>query len=220
MSSFGIKVPDGELVDTSNAANIAENLGFPVILKLNSSEIAHKTEVGAVSMGLNNKNDVEQALKQIQSSVNKALPELAAGNFLIEKMLPTPIAELMVNIRRDSQFGLVMTLSSGGILVEILADAITLILPANEAEILNALNALKLSKLFTGFRGSSGVNIQMLVDCIQRLIDYVVDNQYRIAEIEINPLFVYTDEVYAVDVLTHVYHSDVDEITPSTTKHN
>ncbi len=220
MTSAGINVPQGELVDVSNAATIAENIGFPVILKLNSSAIAHKTEVGAVSIGLNNKNDVENALKQIQRNVNKALPELAIGNFLIEKMLPTPIAELMVNIRRDTQFGLVMTLSSGGILVEILADAITLILPANEAEILNALNALKLSKLFNGFRGSTDVNQKVLVACIKRLIDYVVENQYRIAEIEINPLFIYTNEVYAVDVLIHIYHSGVDQITPSTTKHN
>jgi succinyl-CoA synthetase beta subunit len=143
----------------------------------------------------------------MQIDVGNADPTLSTDRFLVEKMQPKPLAELMVNIRQDSQFGMVMTLSSGGILIELLEDAVTVILPAFESEILNAINQLKISTILNGYRGSQAVNKTALVNDVKRIIDYAIKNKNRIAEIEINPLFVYSNESYAVDVLMQLYQS-------------
>lgn len=216
LEAAGIKVPQGKLTDATCAAELAQTIGFPVVVKLNSASIAHKTEIGAVATGLNDKHELDKAVRQMQCNVTKAKPGLGTDTFLVERMLPKPVAELMVNIRRDSQFGLVMTLSSGGILVELFEDAITLILPVHEVEIMNALDRLKLSRMLNGYRGKEPANKQLLVASIKRLIDYIVKNQNRISEIEINPLFIYADEVYAVDVLAQLYRSDSKQNTYQT----
>ncbi|MFT5549262.1 MAG: acyl-CoA synthetase (NDP forming) [Gammaproteobacteria bacterium] len=203
----GINVPESKLVNTSDVTKAAQQLGFPVALKLNSQHIAHKTEIGAVAINLNDRLEVGKATLQMQFNVANADPTLNTDSFLVEKMQPKPLAELMVNIRHDSQFGMVMTLSSGGVLIELLEDAVTMILPAFEAEILYAINQLKISKILNGYRGSQSVDKTSLVNSIKKIIDYVIENKYHIAEIEINPLFVYANETYAVDVLMQVYQS-------------
>ena len=207
LGAAGINVPESKLVNTRDVSKAAQQLGFPVALKLNSQHIAHKTEIGAVAIALNDRLEVDKATLQMQIDVGNADPTLSTDRFLVEKMQPKPLAELMVNIRQDSQFGMVMTLSSGGILIELLEDAVTVILPAFESEILNAINQLKISTILNGYRGSQAVNKTALVNDVKRIIDYAIKNKNRIAEIEINPLFVYSNESYAVDVLMQLYQS-------------
>lgn len=213
LSEAGINIPESKMGSATSVANAAQHLGFPVVLKLNSKDIAHKTEIGAVVVGLNDKSEVDKAIHQMQIDIKNANPALRSDSFLLEKMLPKPLAELMVNIRQDSQLGMIMTLSSGGILIELLEDAVTIILPAFETEILKAINQLKISKILNGYRGSQAVNKNSLVNGIKTIIDYAIENRNRIAEIEINPLFVYANEVYAVDVLTQVYQSRSESAT-------
>jgi len=213
LGAFDINVPKSKLISTSDAGNAAQQLGFPVALKLNSQHIAHKTEIGAVVIGLNDRLEVEKAIIQMKIDVARVDSTLNTNSFLVEKMQSKPLAELMVNIRHDSQFGMVMTLSSGGILIELLEDAVTVILPAVEAEILAAINQLKISKILNGYRGSQAVNKTSLVNDITKIINYAIKNKNRIAEIEINPLFVYAEEVYAVDVLMQVYQSKFEQVT-------
>jgi succinyl-CoA synthetase beta subunit len=148
----------------------------------------------------------------MRADVARTNPELVTDTFLVERMVHKPLAELMVDIRTDSQFGLVMTLSSGGALIELIADAVTLILPASDAEILLALEKLKVSQLLNGFRGSAAVNKHKLTETIKRLANYVKTNTNRIAEIEINPLFVFADDVYVVDVLMQLRRHVVDKV--------
>ncbi len=195
-----------------NAAGAAQELGFPVALKMNSPRIAHKTEIGAVCLGLKNVREVHKAVRTMRTDVARTNPELVTDTFLVERMVHKPLAELMVDIRTDSQFGLVMTLSSGGALIELIADAVTLILPASDVEILLALEKLKISHLLNGFRGSAAVNKHRLTETIKRLANYVKANTNRIAEIEINPLFVFADDVYVVDVLMQLRRHAVDKV--------
>ena len=124
--------------------------------------------------------------------------------FLVESMAPPPLAELVVGIRRDAQFGLAMTLGSGGILVELLADMVSLLLPATEREISDALGRLKVAGLLNGFRGRPAADRAALVAALAGLAEYAVANRATVAEIEINPLFVYETGVLAVDVLMQV----------------
>ena len=177
------------------------------MLKLNSHQVAHKTEIGAVVIGLGDENAVQQAIGQMKIDVQASRPDLNTEQFLLETMLPTPVAELMVNVRHDEQFGLILTLSSGGIFVELFKDAVTLILPIEDREIHEALDQLKIAPMLHGYRGKAGVRLETLVKTIQQLVDYMTEQRDRIAEIEINPVFVYPDAAYAVDVLTQIYQT-------------
>ena len=120
-------------------------------------------------------------------------------------MVAQPVAELLVSIRRDPQFGLAMTLASGGILVELLADATTLLLPATRADIDRALSRLRIDRLIQGYRGKPAGDRAALLDALQCLARFAADDANAIAEIEINPLFVLADGISAVDGLMQVF---------------
>jgi acyl-CoA synthetase (NDP forming) len=116
-------------------------------------------------------------------------------------MAPRPLAELLVNLRRDPQFGLILTLGAGGVLVELLDDAETLLLPATEADILHALQRLKIARLLTGYRGSALADLPVLAQFLVQLAAIYETEADTLTEIEINPLFVTQTGVWVVDAL-------------------
>ena len=124
--------------------------------------------------------------------------------FLVEAMSPNPLAELIVNLRKDSQFGAALVLGSGGVLVELMADTATLLLPTSPADIIRALKSLRVGRLLEGFRGRPAVDIPKVAEEIFKLCIAYQDHEKTITEIEINPLFVYQAEVSAVDALIQV----------------
>ena len=130
--------------------------------------------------------------------------EAVTDMFLIEAMVEPPVAELMVSIRRDAQFGLAMTLAAGGVLVEVLADATTLLLPATRQDFARAIAKLKINRLLNGYRGKPAANREALLDMLEQLAGFAADEANRVAEIEINPLFVGAKSSCAVDVLMQV----------------
>ena len=207
LKNAGFNVPPGTLADSKNAAAKAGQIGFPVVLKVNSNQVAHKTELGGIQLGLKSEVQVKQALEQMQNNISRIDARITVDTFLVEKMLDKPELEIMVSVRHDTQFGLILTIASGGILIELVADAVTLILPASEDEILCALNRLKIAPILNGFRGAEPVNKSELVKTIAQLASYVQQHAERIAELEINPLFVYCDQTYIVDVLMQL-HAD------------
>jgi len=115
-------------------------------------------------------------------------------------MSPAPLAELVVAIRRDPQFGYALTLGTGGVLVELVGDVLTLVLPASTAQVSAALESLKIAPLLKGFRGREAVDIDALSQQINDFAQAVVADG-EIEEVEINPLFVYPDDCVAIDVL-------------------
>lgn len=218
LQANGLNIPEARLANFNNVADIAEQIGLPVALKFNSSEIAHKTEAGAVLVALNSRDSVSAAAAQIGNSVTRyavdnALAALTSLDnnrrcLLVEKMAPAPIAELMIDIRCDHQFGLAMTLAAGGVLVEILKDAITLLLPTTAADILHAIFQLEIAPMLNGFsgegfRGAPAVDKAMLAQVILRIAGVVATHKQQIAELEINPLFVYQDHCVVIDVLLY-----------------
>ncbi len=209
LKAAGLTVPEGILAKSAQVGASADKLGFPLVLKVNSNQIAHKTELGAIQTNLRDRQQVDQSLEKIMIELEHANPAIHAEKFIVEKMQPSPIAELMISVRHDAEFGHALTLSSGGIFVELFADALTLLLPATQIEIERALEQLKISKLLAGFRSRSKVDMTMLSDSIKRITDYVLENKHRIAQLEINPLFVYPDHTCAVDVLTYVFDENV-----------
>ncbi|MGO8060051.1 acetate--CoA ligase family protein [Rhizobium johnstonii] len=179
LAAFGLPVPRGLLASSpGQAAEQAERLGFPVVLK--ALGIAHKTEAGAVALNL---KDIEAV-----SNAAAAMP-LNAG-FLVEKMIDAPVAELIIGAIRDPVFGLSLTLGAGGIFVELLEDSVILALPATKTDIHAAISRLKLAKLIYGYRGRPKGDLEAAVGAVSATADYVVKNAASLEELDINPLMV------------------------------
>ncbi len=201
LRSAGVAVPEGLVCTAEEAAAASEQLGYPVVLKMVGEKLLHKTEAGAVALNLGSRDDVEQAVDAMQQQVRAFDPAAISERFLLERMQPKPLAELLVSVRLDPQFGAAMTLASGGTLVELVGDAETLLLPAGEDEIATALGKLKVSRLLDDFRGAGQADRAAIVSRLQHLADLVMRNQKRVCEVEINPLFIYPAEICVVDVL-------------------
>jgi acyl-CoA synthetase (NDP forming) len=180
LAECGLPVPPGRKASTpAEAAAIAGELGFPVALK--ALGVAHKSEQGAVRLNLANAAEVE--------AVARDLLPLGSGLY-VEKMVAGGVAELIVGITRDPLFGPVMTIGSGGVLVELLQDSATLLLPASREEIEAALRGLKLFPLLDGYRGRPKADLSAAIDAVLHIASFSRDNADGIEELDINPLIV------------------------------
>ncbi|SFQ25316.1 Acyl-CoA synthetase (NDP forming) [Bradyrhizobium sp. Ghvi] len=176
----GLPVPRGKRAsNVEEAVSSSMALGFPVALK--ALGVSHKSEVGAVRLNLTDAGSVNTAAH--------ALLPLGSGLYA-ERMVSDGVAELIVGFTRDPIFGAVMTLGSGGVLVELLRDSVTLMLPATREDIGTALRGLKLYPLLEGFRGRPKADIAAAIDTIARIADFVQRNAGEIEELDINPLIV------------------------------
>jgi len=188
----GLRTPKGRVASSPlQAADYAERLGFPVVLK--ALGVAHKTEAGAVVLNLKDAKAVSDAASKMA----------ATDGFLVEKMIDRPVAELIVGASRDPVFGLSLTLGAGGIFVELLEDSVILPLPTTRSEISEAISRLKIAKLIEGYRGRPKGDLEATVTAVARAADYVVMNAARLEELDINPLMVLPEGhgVAAVDAL-------------------
>ncbi|MGX5802999.1 acetate--CoA ligase family protein [Bradyrhizobium sp. Arg314] len=176
----GLPVPKGERGSTAVEAVISSmTLGFPVALK--ALGVTHKSEVGAVRLNLKDAESVSAAAHDL-------LP-LGTGLYA-ERMVRDGVAELIVGFTRDPMFGVVMTLGTGGVLVELLRDSVTLMLPATRDDIEAALRGLKLYPLLEGYRGRPKADVAAAIDAIAGIADFVQKNEVEIEELDINPLIV------------------------------
>ena len=204
LKSNGFNIPEGKNVSAQQLGEAAIAVGYPVALKMISPRLAHKTEAGAVVLNLKDENSLKLAAAKMKSDVTAYDARAVSELFLVEAMSPKPLAELIINIRQDPQFGAALVLGSGGILVELLADSTTLLLPTRPVEIIRALKSLRVGRLLEGFRGRPAADIAKVAAEIYKLSITYQENIKTIAEIEINPLFVYRAEVSAIDVLIQV----------------
>jgi acyl-CoA synthetase (NDP forming) len=180
LAEAGLPVPPGLRAETvQEAVSAAENLGFPVALK--TLGVAHKSEAGAVKLNLRTADEVRAAAA--------ALLPLGSGLY-VERMVVGGVAELIVGFTRDPVFGPTMTLGSGGVLVELLQDSATLLLPASRDEIEAALRGLKLFPLLDGYRGRPKADVEAAIDAVSAIGAFVAANADAIEELDINPLIV------------------------------
>ena len=192
LAVFGIDVPEGELCETREAALFAAARLKPVAMKAVGAHIAHKTELGAVRLGVVSSSDARDAYDSLSRLSDRVL---------VERMAPNPIAELIVGAARDPALGLHLIVGAGGVLTELLADSRVLMLPTTPAEIRAALASLKVFRLLTGWRGKPAARLDTVVDAILRVAEFVVAHAREIEELDINPLIVTPDRAIAVDVL-------------------
>ena len=178
LGEFGVAVPRGAVAhDADEAAEIAASLGGPVAVK--ALGIAHKTERRAVKLGLREPDEVREVARKL----------LTLGDaVLVERFESDVVAELIVGLHRDSQLGLLLAVGSGGTLVELLADTVTLLLPVAESEVRDALSELRCAPMLRGWRGRKPADIDAAVASILAIAEFGVANGDRIEELDVNPL--------------------------------
>lgn len=180
LKAFGLEVPEGIVCAAGHAVQAAEKLGFPVTLKVSSAAIAHKTEAGGVALNLKTADDVAAAARRMAK---------LADEVIVERMVTGAVAELIVGLKSDPQFGLALVLGAGGILTELLKDSAALILPASRAEIERALKSLKVWKLVEGFRNRSG-DQDGVIKAVEAIAGFAEAHRGLIEELDVNPLLV------------------------------
>jgi acetyl-CoA synthetase len=193
LAGHGLAVPDSAVAVHGRAGRAARRLGFPVAAKALSSGLTHKSEAGGVRLGLDGEAAVEEAVSAMAG---------LADRFLIERMVPDAVAELLVGVHHDPAFGHALTLGAGGVLVELVRDTVTLLLPASGEEIEAALSSLRVWPLLRGFRGRPAGDLRAAVDAIQAVAAYVRDHP-EVTELDVNPLLVLPEGrgAVAADVL-------------------
>ncbi len=187
----------GELTTAGGAPATADRIGYPVVVKAVGEAFLHKSNQGAVKLGLQSAEEVSAAVKEILQSVDEV------ENFLIERMVTGIVAELIIGIKRDDQFGPALVIGAGGILVELISDSVSLLLPTDRTAVADAINSLKVSKLLAGFRGKPGGDINAAIDAILGVASFAEDHWDELLELDVNPLMVLPDDqgVVAVDAL-------------------
>lgn len=201
LAGFGLAVPESRVVAPAEAVTAAEALGFPVVVKVAEPLIAHKTEAGAVAINLKSPADVEAALARMEKSVGAYLKGGRIEKVLVERMVGDVVAELIVGIQRDPQFGLALVIGAGGILVELVEDAAMLLLPTSAEEVEAAIRRLKIAKLLAGYRGKPAADMGALVKSIMAIAAFAEVHRDTLLELDVNPLMVRADGAVAVDAL-------------------
>jgi acetate---CoA ligase (ADP-forming) len=201
MADYGLSIPAAELVAPGDAADAAQRLGFPVCAKVVSADLPHKTEAGAVALKLDSREAVAHAVERMVQSVARYAPDVAVERLLVERMAAPPLLELIVGVKREENFGLALVLGTGGVLVELLRDTVTLLLPVRHEDVREALLRLKLGPLLTGYRGSQPADLDAVVLNIMAIARFAQAHADSLLELDINPLLVQKDGAVAVDAL-------------------
>lgn len=181
-------IPGGFAEDASKAAAVAEEIGYPVALKIVSPQVLHKSDLGGIRLGLKSGEGVEAAAAKMAAMIEESVPDAEIKGFLVEKMAPQGL-EVIVGMRRDPTFGPLMMFGLGGIYVELFKDVGFGVAPLTRGQARDMIEKTKAGRLLQGFRGGPAYDIDAVIDAIGRLSQIAMDFP-EITEIEINPLLV------------------------------
>jgi acyl-CoA synthetase (NDP forming) len=197
LARCGVPIPPARVVrSVGEAVAAADALGYPVVVK--TLGVPHKTEVGGVRLHLGSADEVSAAVKAISG---------LCESYLIEKMIEGVVAELIVGVARDEQFGPYLLVGGGGILVELMKDSASLLMPTTKERVLHALGQLKCAPLLNGFRGAPPADLNAAADVILAVAGMVERDPSSIIELDINPLLLLSEGqgVVAADALISLY---------------
>ncbi|APG48677.1 acetate--CoA ligase family protein [Phaeobacter porticola] len=192
LSVSGLRVPRNRRLARAQVSalggEVTADIGFPLVLK--AEGLAHKSEAGALRLGLMSMEEVSCAAE-----------EMPTDQLLLEEMITGSVAELLVGVTRDPAHGFVLTLGAGGVLTELLQDSVSLLLPVTDIMLEETLNTLRLNRLLSGYRGAAAADRPAILRAIRAVERYVLAHADRVEEIEINPLICTATDAIAVDVL-------------------
>ena len=188
LASWGVPVPQGTRCTRDSVVSESQRIGYPVTLK--GLGLAHKSEAGAVAVGLRDAEQLTAALNAMPSEI---------GEFLVEQTVTGIVAEVLVSIRRSAPLGWLITVGAGGVLTELWKDTQCVLAPATAQDLHGALQKLRIAPILNGYRGKPAANIDSLVKAILTLQQHAVGS--KLAEVELNPVLVTTTSSVAVDAL-------------------
>jgi acetyl-CoA synthetase len=181
LAACGVCVPRARFVTRREVAPVAAELGFPVVIKVASAGLQHKSDVGGVVLNVRTAAEASAAAERLG-----ALSE----HFLVEEMITDGVAEILVGAVMDAQFGLTLVVGAGGVLTELLQDSVSLLPPFSRESIAAALQSLTVMKLLQGFRGKPAADVPALVDAILAVSRYAEANLGSLVELDVNPVIV------------------------------
>jgi acetyltransferase len=202
LQAYGIPLAPSIMAQSaSETINAVEKLGYPCVLKVASVDIPHKTELGALRLGLESREDVQKAYEEMLANVRAKKPDANIEGVLVQKQIKG--IECLLGISRDDQIGPTLVMGLGGVFVEILADVVIRIPPICAAEARRALEGLKGAKVLSGVRGAPPADIDAFADVAARLSWLAYDLRDDIAEMDLNPVVVLPKGrgAFAVDAL-------------------
>jgi acyl-CoA synthetase (NDP forming) len=181
LAAFGVNIPRSQVVSPREVATAARDIGFPVVIKATGEHLEHKSEVGAVVVNVRNATGAEAAAQRLSK---------LSDSLLVEEMVADGVAEILVGVIVDPQFGQVLVIGAGGVLTELLRDSATLLPPFTAESIEAAIRRLKVSKLLAGFRGKPAGDVPALVATVLACTRYAEANLNALLELDINPVIV------------------------------
>lgn len=194
LGQLGLPVTKQKLANTrEEAVKAAKEIGFPVVMKLMAEDVVHKSDVGAVKLGIKNESEVGKTFEILMK-----IPSQSKKQVSIQEMAPEPITELIVGTLQDPQFGPAIMFGIGGILVEIMKDVSFRICPITEFDADEMIHEIKAFKLLDGFRGKPKADLKALVSLLKTVSE--ISMEYLGADqMDLNPVFIYKDGIKIVD---------------------
>jgi 3-hydroxypropionyl-CoA synthetase (ADP-forming) len=197
LTEYGVRVPKYALVTNAEEAEIeARKVGFPLVAKIVSPEILHKTDVKGVKVGLQNQEDVKNAFNDMYGRLSK---QYNVKGVLLEKMAAAGGVELIVGLQNDPQFGPVIMAGIGGIYTEVFKDVSFRVLPITKEDAISMIDDLKGNKILKGFRGMPPVNLNMLAEALVNIGRFGTEMAPYYESIDFNPIIFYENEYFVVD---------------------
>lgn len=198
LKGAGIPVIETRLARSKKeAVSLSKEIGFPVVLKITSPDIIHKSDSGGVKLGLRNATQVGNAYSEILSSIKQRYSGAKIQGISVQKMA-RPGVEVIIGMTTDPQFGPVLMFGLGGILVEVLKDVSFRIIPLTKKDARDMIKEIKGYPLLEGYRGQEAVDISFLEELIVKVSEFIERNP-EIKELDLNPIFAYKDGAVAVD---------------------
>jgi acyl-CoA synthetase (NDP forming) len=198
LEAAGIPTAQARLATSAeDAAAIAQEIGFPVVLKVVSPDITHKSDVGGVKLNLNTAEEVTAAFKEITAAAKKANRKASIDGVAVQKMA-RPGVEVIIGMSQDPQFGPVLMFGLGGVLVEVLKDVSFRLVPITLRDARQMIREIKGYPLLEGYRGQEPADVEALEKLLLRLSEFV-EKHPEISELDLNPIFAYKDGALAVD---------------------
>ncbi|MFX0069754.1 MAG: acetate--CoA ligase family protein [Candidatus Hermodarchaeota archaeon] len=194
LKEIGIPIPNQKLTKTKEETlSSAEEIGYPIVMKLMAEDIVHKSDTGAVKLNIKNSEEVSQAFDELMKIESQSEKKIS-----VQKMANEPITELIIGMTTDAQFGPALMFGIGGILVELLEDVSFRIAPITEYDAKEMIHEIKGFPILDGYRGKPKADLNAIVDVLLKISDLVVKNE-EIYEMDLNPVFIYDNGLICVD---------------------
>lgn len=201
LAGYGLPVIEEKAAATAEeAGRLAAALGFPVVMKIDSPDIAHKTEAGGIALNLGSAAAVAAEFAAMMARVKSHAPRARLDGVLVQRMAPKGV-EIVVGARRDPAFGPLVVVGLGGVLVELMQDSVAAPAPVTPREALTMLNRLRGARILDGFRDLPAVDRDRLAEIVARVSEFAADAGPALEELDVNPLICRGDDIVAVDAL-------------------